>query len=298
MNKEVSFENFADYFTRGAWSKYVTRLYPGHDKVHTLVTQQQPAGSFPDPGFDEFCIQLVTHGTPNCKVAFGGEAFHLRATPGVLVVAPPNVDAEYEIDASHGLATLTVHKDLLHRFKDQCDQELPADFGQLHSQSFFDPIVETLILRMLEHAQMEHPVSDLFLDDATNMILTSLFHRRGAINSSESPVNPLTSIEVQKVAQLVDDRLEENLTIASLASITSLSDFHFARAFKAATGQSPHQFVLSRRITRAKDLLENSRLPLAQVAVSVGFSSQSHMTDVFRKKVGTTPGQLRRELQN
>ncbi|MEM7641848.1 MAG: helix-turn-helix transcriptional regulator, partial [Pseudomonadota bacterium] len=64
-----------------------------------------------------------------------------------------------------------------------------------------------------------------------------------------------------------------------------------------ATGLSPHQFLLRRRIARAKDMLRTSVMPLAEIAVATGFSSQSHMTDVFRQKVGTTPGKYRAEIK-
>ncbi|MDW4500615.1 AraC family transcriptional regulator, partial [Sulfitobacter sp. D35] len=107
---------------------------------------------------------------------------------------------------------------------------------------------------------------------------------------------PLSDHDIAKVARIIDERLEDNLNIADLARATSLSDWHFARAFKQSTGLSPHQYVLRRRIIRAKDLLRNNAMPLAEVAIAAGFSSQSHMTDVFREKVGTTPGKFRAQI--
>jgi AraC family transcriptional regulator len=72
-----------------------------------------------------------------------------------------------------------------------------------------------------------------------------------------------------------------------------MSPFRFARAFKKATGQSPRQYVIHRRIERAKALLRAGDQDLAQIAQRVGFSTQSHFTDVFRRLCGTTPARYR-----
>jgi AraC-like DNA-binding protein len=68
---------------------------------------------------------------------------------------------------------------------------------------------------------------------------------------------------------------------------------HFAAQFRAATGIRPHEFVLRRRIERAQDMLRDSALPLAQVALDVGFQTQAHFTTVFRDHVQETPGRWR-----
>ena len=72
-----------------------------------------------------------------------------------------------------------------------------------------------------------------------------------------------------------------------------LSEFHFARQFKRATGLAPHQFVIAQRVQRAKALIRDGRLPLAAVAASVGFASQSHLSHHFKRLVGCTPAEFR-----
>jgi AraC family transcriptional regulator len=74
-----------------------------------------------------------------------------------------------------------------------------------------------------------------------------------------------------------------------MAAVVHMSPFHFARAFKAATGQPPHRYLTQRRMERAKILLSVTRLPVAEVANRVGFSNQSHFSAQFRRATGTTP---------
>ena len=79
-----------------------------------------------------------------------------------------------------------------------------------------------------------------------------------------------------------------------LAELVDLSPHHLCRSFKQATGTSPYQYILKERIERSKALLRMGNTSVAQVALSVGFSSQSHFADAFRKHTSTTPGRFLR----
>lgn len=95
------------------------------------------------------------------------------------------------------------------------------------------------------------------------------------------------------VLDYIEVSLDEDLSLNTLAALAGLTTFHFARAFKKATGQSPRQYVLERRMARARTCLETTDLSLAEIAYSSGFSSQAHMTDVFRRRLGITPGKYK-----
>ena len=79
-----------------------------------------------------------------------------------------------------------------------------------------------------------------------------------------------------------------------LARVCGLSTKHFSCAFRQSTGLPPHQGLLQRRVEKAKQLLRDSRSPLADVAADCGFADQSHFTRVFTRAVGISPGQWRR----
>ncbi|MBC7925989.1 MAG: helix-turn-helix transcriptional regulator, partial [Bryobacteraceae bacterium] len=83
--------------------------------------------------------------------------------------------------------------------------------------------------------------------------------------------------------------------VESLAIETGYSRAHFLRLFSATTGLTPHQYVLRARLNRAKQMITNSDAEIIDIALECGFSSQSHMTTLFRQKLGFTPAELRRE---
>ncbi len=84
------------------------------------------------------------------------------------------------------------------------------------------------------------------------------------------------------------------LTLADLAAAAGLSRMHFAAQFRAATGCRPHEYLLQQRIECAKATLSSVSMPLAEVALSVGFQTQSHFSTVFKRITGETPARWQR----
>lgn len=99
----------------------------------------------------------------------------------------------------------------------------------------------------------------------------------------------------RRIVEFVDANLHRQLTIAEMAAVASLSPYHFSRSFKHSTGMTPAEFLLRRRIERAKQRLREM-LPIAQVAADCGFASQSHLATSFKALVGLTPKQYRDQL--
>jgi AraC family transcriptional regulator len=104
---------------------------------------------------------------------------------------------------------------------------------------------------------------------------------------------------LRAVVEYIDDQLAAGLTLEQMAAIVHLSPYHFARQFKAATGLPPHQYLIARRVERAKEflLLHGHDLSLAEVAASAGFSDQSQFSHHFKRLVGVTPRQFRKSAR-
>jgi AraC family transcriptional regulator len=99
---------------------------------------------------------------------------------------------------------------------------------------------------------------------------------------------------LRAVVEYVEDNLDARPTLEQIAAVARLSPYHFARQFKAATGLPPHQYVIARRVERAKHLLQTGTdLSLAEVAAHAGFSDQSQFSHHFKRLIGVTPGRFR-----
>ena len=160
---------------------------------------------------------------------------------------------------------------------------------------FRDPVIESIGRTLARELDEGHPIGAMFAETAAGALETYLLRRfsdrvpgpplpaRGALNSQR----------LQRTLDLINERIGDDLSLRELALETSLSVFHFARAFKAATGVAPHQYVLERRVARAKQLLEEGQLTLTEISNVCGFASQAHLTNVFKRMIGVTPGVYR-----
>ena len=118
------------------------------------------------------------------------------------------------------------------------------------------------------------------------------------------PVSPpvarggLAPWQLRRATELMRSSLEEGVPMADLARACNLSPGHFTRAFKQTTGHPPHRWLMERRIEKAKQLLTDTTLSLAEIAIACGFADQSHFTRVFSRTTHTSPGAWRRYLSS
>ena len=166
---------------------------------------------------------------------------------------------------------------------------------------FSDPVLEALARSVL--AEMEAPgaAGPLYADAVADVISAYLLRYcarptdplQPRERSADSPEGKRVDIRLERAIAFVEQHLENELSLETLAREASLSLYHFARAFKAATGVAPHRYVLQRRIELARSLLREREMSIAAVAERCGFASQAHLTHVFRRVTGSTPGAFR-----
>ena len=114
---------------------------------------------------------------------------------------------------------------------------------------------------------------------------------------AERAAGGLSSAARRRVLEFVDAHLDSSqLSLPRLAAEAHLSEFHFARMFRASMGCSVHDWVAARRLDRARALLRETRQPLADVAAACGYAGASHLNRHVRAATGATPGELRRAL--
>jgi AraC family transcriptional regulator len=102
---------------------------------------------------------------------------------------------------------------------------------------------------------------------------------------------------LRRCLELMEARLDSDLRLSELARQAGLSTSHFHRSFRESTGKTPYQFLLQRRVERARTLMRDRRISLTEVALASGFADQHHLSRVFRQVTSMTPTNYRRSLQ-
>ena len=193
----------------------------------------------------------------------------------------------------------------LHRAGDMLVLEIPVDLRS----SILDPSGSTV----LERSQVSVPSPGaihlvnlarrfLFQGTLTAPLVTeslAALSLAETLSSCGRPLSPaagaLSDRQLAAVLDFIEANLDRNVGLSEIADTCGMTLSQFSRSFKQSTGLSPYRYVVERRVDRARRLLAETSASLAEVAYSAGFSSQSHMTDTFRRHLGTTPGRYRRD---
>jgi AraC-like DNA-binding protein len=216
-----------------------------------------------------------------------------QAPPGLLAVNA--VRATEQVGAVSGSASairvglsnmnvvLSLSTEAATRGVDQLDFTVPVA-----SHEISDPVMRRLF------GHLDRPgESDDGYADAIRIALAARWLKLRSGEQGQQPTEALQKWRLKKVLAYIDENLAESVSLADLARTAGLSRMYFAARFRAATGQRPHDYVLQRRIERAKEMLAQTEETLVNIALDIGFHTQAHFTTVFKKFVGSTPGRWR-----
>lgn len=160
--------------------------------------------------------------------------------------------------------------------------------------SDFDPVVgaiDPLLIGFVRHAiANEHTARSLYRDTMDLAVAAHLAHLLSPSQPFDAPVDDK---RLRRALAYIHDNLGEDLSLDAIASEAAMSRFHFVRAFTRLRGKTPLQYVIHQRMELAKVLLRTTRLPVAAVAISVGYEDASRFGQHFRRHTGTSPGVYR-----
>ena len=151
----------------------------------------------------------------------------------------------------------------------------------------FDPLTLQLILG----AETFLFAGTLYRETMSRALAVQLAH---SVNPERPAVAGIEDQRLKQVIAHINDNLAEDLSLRELAGIAAMSPYHFARAFKAASGASPLQYVIGARIDRARILLRTTRLTVSEIAFRTGYADPGRFSRHFKNRVGVTPGAFRR----
>jgi AraC family transcriptional regulator len=152
----------------------------------------------------------------------------------------------------------------------------------------------TFVLQQLRSELIEQrSPSALFAQSLAQALAVHLLRTYPAETQAGRRVNALQAYKLRKVTEAMTAHLDDEFSLATLAALAELSEYHFSRLFKRATGLAPSQYFIRLRMARARQLLLESQRSVIDIGLEVGYSSASHFSQVFRREVGVTPSEFR-----
>jgi AraC family transcriptional regulator len=164
-------------------------------------------------------------------------------------------------------------------------------------RKFADPRLRALVAAVHTEAVAGFPSGRLLLDSVEQEIATALVNGHAL---SQRPVQifrgGLGSARLRRIKELIDAKMDDDLSLDEMAESVGLSTAHFARMFRKSTGETPHQFVRRQRVERAKAMLRAPDARVLDAAVACGFKTQQHFAQVFRDVFGISPTEYRQDF--
>ena len=174
--------------------------------------------------------------------------------------------------------------------------ELLAAFAPKHTRvelraslAIEDDWIAQSILALEDDVQCGSPAGPLYGETMGAALAAHLVRRYSTVDQEPANCGGLSSPVLSRVLRFIDDNVDTNLSLQSLAELSQMDPFLFLRRFKQSTGLAPHQFIVRQRIERAKSLLGDPELPITEIALRLGFASQSHFATAFRRIVKVSP---------
>jgi AraC family transcriptional regulator len=222
-----------------------------------------------------------------------GESFPIANRRGAITVLPAGFAHGVRLTTACEVTVFAFAPEILASVSDETGRSSRA--GLEYIAATRDGCLRDLLDLLARELEAGGPSGRMYADGLAFTLLAR------ALALSGSRMQPL-SVSVpalypraqQQLFEYIDENLHRNLALEELAFQGGYSRGHFLKIFRTATGTSPHQYLVQRRVERAKALLSGGKLPLAEIAVTCGFSSQSHFSAEFRRRVGTSPVRYRR----
>lgn len=244
---------------------------------------------------DDFIVAYHSAGSHRVRAACRGPWSERTSTPGLISVIPPGHRVEYILGGKVSFSSIHIPRDLLEGLATSPFVGQP-DFRFAFEDGFAKSCMQTL----LDEARSTRACNFPYVHAVARALVLHLMaaFQRDAIaaGSDEEDHRNTSGRRLDAMLDFIDSQLSEPLSLNDLADKVGVSRAHFARRFRILTGTSPHRYLTMRRIEKAKQLLRNESDSLAQIALEVGFSNQSHFTQVFHVVTGMTPSQYRRSI--
>lgn len=254
--------------------------------------------SHSDVATDQLSVQMCTAGDYVLTADLGDGVFRARRGAGDAIIGPPGVDLKLSGRSEAGIeiTIVAIDRTRVETLVEEATGTRTASFGALHKGVVRDPNLTAIVRLAFSELLRKTAFTRLQGDGMVQILVATLLRMQG--EGERFTRGGLAPWQIDRVMEFMGAHYNRDVGIAELANVVGLSSSHFSRAFRTSIGVSPHRRQMELRMDRAKQLLAEDSLSLAEVAVEVGYNSQQAFSRIFLDVTGTSPGRFRRERRS
>jgi AraC-like DNA-binding protein len=227
------------------------------------------------------------------KIFRGERAFDRRFEVDSIYIRDFSEDYQADMYGNFDFVLIELSRAFLVRLEDE--HNVPAIRGLTCAAETKDAVLGHLSRALAANLDVTGSLNGLFVEQLGLAIGTHLANAYGGLRAgSERAKGALSAASEARAKELLLDNTQANISIADVARECQLSRGYFIRAFSKSTGRTPHQWLLEQRTEQARQLVERTDMTLSEIAAICGFADQSHLSRVFLKLIGMSPGAWRR----
>lgn len=263
-----------------------------------LAHHRQPAWEMPENQLSQHILSINIGATAKVERVVNGRLQREQFFNGNVAIYPANVAYTLRWDREAEFILLGIDSALLSQTAVEVLATETVELAPILATQ--DPLIQGMALALKTELESAQVGGRIYVEAiAQTLAIHLLRNYSGSQQLIEIPTtHGLPKHKLQQATDYINDRLEQDLSLSELAALVQMSPFYFARLFKESTGLAPHQFVIRCRVERAKELLMQGHLAIADVATEVGFANQSHLTRHFKRIVGVTPKVVMKNSKN
>jgi AraC family transcriptional regulator len=254
-----------------------------------------PATEVDVPPSTHHSLVLVHRPSEECEIRYDGVKRHIPPPAGSILVIPAGIPVRWRWTGQNDSLHVSLEPGLVAQVAAESFDLDPARVAVPPLDQFDLPPLRAAMGAVDAELTAGGAGGSLAAESLANVLAVHLIrHVTARPRPERGRDGALPRGRLRAVVAYIEEHLDAGPTLEQLAAAARLSAYHFARQFKAATGLPPHQYVILRRVERARHLLQGGTdLSLAEVAACAGFSDQSQFSQHFKRLVGVTPGQFR-----
>jgi AraC family transcriptional regulator len=262
-----------------------------------IQLRRDPIGVLEVPGLENVIVGIHLGAPTRLECQRAGKRFVGTAVPGDINIIPSGTPSRWEVfDGDDTALFLSVPKPLISAIA--CESGI--DPARVEIRNWFhirDRELEALAWAIKNELELGSPSGRLYLGGLALAVASRLVMCHSSFaGPSKWKSEGLRDRRLKGVVMFIEDRLAEDLSLDQIAAVAGISPSHLKTVFAKSLGMPVHQYVIQRRVERAKELLTRTDLSITEIALAAGFAHQSHLARHMRRMLGESPSALRHAL--